>query len=183
MTRKRPALPFHFAQICMRSFLLRFDNVAPRASGRVVLRGGRARHAGLTSALLTVIGACGPAHAGTPAPAVAPAVAALRRSVDSMVNAPQFRSAIFGILVVDPATGDTLVSHNAGKLFMPASNQKLLTGSVALQLLGPDYRYQTFVGASGPVLDGTCGRQGPLQRSFLRHPEARRIAPALRFSP
>ena len=155
MTRKRPALPFHFAQICMRSFLLRFDNVAPRASGRVVLRGGRARHAGLTSALLTVIGACGPAHAGTPAPAVAPAVAALRRSVDSMVNAPQFRSALFGILVVDPATGDTLVSHNAGKLFMPASNQKLLTGSVALQLLGPDYRYQTFVGASGPVLDGT----------------------------
>lgn len=74
--------------------------------------------------------------------------------VDSMVAAPQFRSAQFGILVVDPVAGDTLVSHNAGRLFIPASNQKLLTGAVALQLLGADYRYQTTVGASGPVVDG-----------------------------
>lgn len=85
---------------------------------------------------------------------MAPAVVALRHSVDSMVDAPQFRSALFGILVVDPASGDTLVSHNAGKLFIPASNQKLLTGAVALQLLGPDFRFQTHVGATGAVADG-----------------------------
>lgn len=71
-----------------------------------------------------------------------------------MVAAPQFRSAQLGILVVDPVSGDTLVSHNAGKLFMPASNQKILTGAAALQLLGPDFRFSTTMAASGPVADG-----------------------------
>ena len=87
-----------------------------------------------------------------PSPALAPPVAALRRMVDSLVGDTLFRSALFGILVVDPASGDTLVSHNAGKLFIPASNQKLLTGAVALQLLGPDYRFTTTLAASGPVV-------------------------------
>ena len=39
----------------------------------------------------------------------------------------------------DAATGDTLYSHNAGKLFMPASNQKLLTGATALAQLVSAY--------------------------------------------
>jgi len=55
----------------------------------------------------------------------------------------------WGILVVDPASGDTLYSRNAGKLFIPASNQKLITGSVALHLLGPDYRFSTLFAAAG----------------------------------
>ncbi|MBK6304868.1 MAG: D-alanyl-D-alanine carboxypeptidase [Gemmatimonadetes bacterium] len=71
-----------------------------------------------------------------------------------MVADPKFRSAQLGILVVDPTTGDTLVSHNAGKLFIPASNQKILTGATALHLLGPDFRFSTTVSASGPVVDG-----------------------------
>ena len=73
-----------------------------------------------------------------------------------------------GILVVNPQTGDTLFSRNAGKLFMPASNQKIITGSVALALLGPDYRYKTtFVGLGlirDSVLDGdlvVVGRGDP----------------------
>lgn len=71
-----------------------------------------------------------------------------------MVSAPQFRTAQLGILVVDPLSGDTLVSHNAGKLFIPASNQKILTGAVALQLLGPAFRFSTTIAASAPVVDG-----------------------------
>jgi len=71
-----------------------------------------------------------------------------------MVREPQFRSAQFGILVVDPRRGDTLVSHNAGKLFIPASNQKILTGAVALERLGRNYRFATTIGTSGPVVDG-----------------------------
>ncbi|MEP7381447.1 MAG: D-alanyl-D-alanine carboxypeptidase/D-alanyl-D-alanine-endopeptidase [Gemmatimonadota bacterium] len=140
----------------MRSFLTRVHNGLPRDDTRRLDRRPRVAASVLWQApvLLLALSACAPARASTPAPRVAPAVAALRQRVDSMVNAPQFRSALFGILVVNPETGDTLVSHNAGKLFIPASNQKLLTGAVALQLLGGDYRYQTTVGASGPVVDG-----------------------------
>lgn len=58
-----------------------------------------------------------------------------------------------GILVVNPQSGDTLFSRNAGKLFMPASNEKILTGAVALALLGPDYRYKTSFVALGMIPD------------------------------
>jgi D-alanyl-D-alanine carboxypeptidase/D-alanyl-D-alanine-endopeptidase (penicillin-binding protein 4) len=71
-----------------------------------------------------------------------------------MVAAPEFRNAHWGILVVDPEQGDTLYSHNAGKLFMPASNMKIVTGSVALAQLGADFRFNTAFVAAGPVCGG-----------------------------
>jgi len=81
--------------------------------------------------------------------------AVLARSIDSMIGARDFRSANWGILIVDPERGDTLYSHNAAKLFIPASNQKLVTSSVMLERLGPDFRYKTYVVAQGRVTDGT----------------------------
>jgi D-alanyl-D-alanine carboxypeptidase/D-alanyl-D-alanine-endopeptidase (penicillin-binding protein 4) len=61
------------------------------------------------------------------------------------------------VLVVNPATGDTLYSRNAGRLFMPASNQKILTGAAALALLGADFQWRTVVTADPGALaaDGT----------------------------
>ncbi|MDQ8146193.1 MAG: D-alanyl-D-alanine carboxypeptidase/D-alanyl-D-alanine-endopeptidase [Gemmatimonadota bacterium] len=75
--------------------------------------------------------------------------------VDSLIGDPRFRSAHWGVLVVDPLTGDTIVSRNAGKLFMPASNQKLLTGALALTQLGADHRFETRLLGSGRVVNGT----------------------------
>lgn len=80
--------------------------------------------------------------------------AALRAGVDSLLADPMWRNSNWGILVVDPATRDTLYSHNAGKLFMPASNEKLLTGSTALAQLGDDYRFSTWFVSSAPVVNG-----------------------------
>lgn len=107
-----------------------------------------------------VLSACAPAT-GT-LPVVAPAGsgfavgsrAQFAAGIDSVVQSPEFRNAHWGILVVDPERGDTLYSHNAGKLFMPASNQKIITGAVALARLGPDYRYGTAFIAGGPITDG-----------------------------
>jgi D-alanyl-D-alanine carboxypeptidase/D-alanyl-D-alanine-endopeptidase (penicillin-binding protein 4) len=69
----------------------------------------------------------------------------IRYTVDSVVAAPMWRNARLGILIVDPESGDTLASHDADRLFMPASNQKLLTGAIATTLLGPDFRWRTPV--------------------------------------
>jgi D-alanyl-D-alanine carboxypeptidase/D-alanyl-D-alanine-endopeptidase (penicillin-binding protein 4) len=80
--------------------------------------------------------------------------ASLRHAIDSMLAAPETQSARWGVLIVDPERGDTLYSHDAGKLMVPASNQKILTAAVALDVLGPDYRYETPVVASGRIRDG-----------------------------
>ncbi|MFL5619443.1 MAG: D-alanyl-D-alanine carboxypeptidase/D-alanyl-D-alanine-endopeptidase [Gemmatimonadaceae bacterium] len=109
------------------------------------------------------LAACGgarvapPASPRVPSPAVMPAPdarAALKASIDSSVGTPEFRNAHWGILIVDPARGETLYTRNADKLFMPASNQKIITGSVALTQLGPEYRWSTTVLARGPIRRG-----------------------------
>ena len=97
--------------------------------------------------------ACTPAG-GAPGGGPSPArvtVRSLRADIDSMLGAPEFRNAHWGVLIVDPAAGDTLYSREAGKLFMPASNMKLVTGAVALARLGPDWRFRTVLATTGGV--------------------------------
>lgn len=108
-------------------------------------------------AVLGVACATSGAH---PSPAAASPRAALRYTIDSMVRQPQFRDAQFGVLIVDPERGDTLYSLNAGKLFMPASNMKIVTGAASLVELGPDYTFRTDFAAGGRVVHDTL--QGAL---------------------
>jgi len=79
--------------------------------------------------------------------------AELTHSIDSLTSQPVFRNAQWGVLIVNPRTGDTLYSKNAGKLFMPASNMKIVTSAVALTLLGADYSYRTTFASDGEVRD------------------------------
>jgi D-alanyl-D-alanine carboxypeptidase/D-alanyl-D-alanine-endopeptidase (penicillin-binding protein 4) len=104
-------------------------------------------------AMLLVMGACAPSpQRGGPAPLRNPR-AALRHSIDSLVSNSLLRNSHIGLLVVNPASGDTLYSRNAGKLFMPASNMKIITGAAALALLGPDYRFTTTFVSRGAIRD------------------------------
>ncbi|MDB4882719.1 MAG: D-alanyl-D-alanine carboxypeptidase/D-alanyl-D-alanine-endopeptidase, partial [Gemmatimonadetes bacterium] len=117
----------------------------------------------LRSTLLILLAGCASGGAATTPPSsLATAVAtpardsrtSLAQFVDSMVSAPQFRSAHWGVLVVDPGRGETLYAHNADKLFVPASNMKLVTGVTALTRLGADFRWATTLLARGAVRDG-----------------------------
>src|SRR5687767_3878197 len=107
---------------------------------------------------VAALAACGGARATTtPSPRVPAAItrATLPRMIDSMVNAPEFRTALWGILIVDPEARDTLYAHNSAKLFIPASNQKLVSGSVILEQLGPEFRFRTTLATHGTIADGT----------------------------
>ena len=127
--------------------------------------------------LLVAGAACRPATNTGPRPSLGSGTnAALRTMIDSLADAPEFSNAHWGILIVDPERGDTLYSRNAGKLFMPASNMKILTSSTALAQLGPDYRYRTVFAARGTVANGTLngdllviGRGDPSVSDHMLH--------------
>lgn len=72
--------------------------------------------------------------------------ATLAERIDQIVAATAAaRTAFWGIEAVDLATGKTLVEHNAHNFFVPASNTKLFTTSMALSRLGPDFTFKTRV--------------------------------------
>jgi len=60
----------------------------------------------------------------------------------------------FGYFVVDVADGSVVAELNADQPFMPASVAKVPTTAAALQILGPDHRFETTVLAEGEVVDG-----------------------------
>ncbi|HLH42520.1 MAG TPA: D-alanyl-D-alanine carboxypeptidase/D-alanyl-D-alanine-endopeptidase [Bryobacteraceae bacterium] len=64
----------------------------------------------------------------------------LEAAVDS---GPFAQHSTTGISVIDLGTGKALYSRNASRLFLPASNMKLFTTALALETLGPDYRFTT----------------------------------------
>lgn len=105
--------------------------------------------------LLVLLGGAACTHgAFAPAPAFGDR-AGLRHAIDSMLAAPEIRHARLGVLIVDPERGDTLYSRDAGKLLVPASNQKIVTSALSLDALGPDFRFRTPILARGAIRDST----------------------------
>jgi D-alanyl-D-alanine carboxypeptidase/D-alanyl-D-alanine-endopeptidase (penicillin-binding protein 4) len=76
-------------------------------------------------------------------------VAALAAEVDSALADPAFARASWGVVIQSLDDGQVLYRRNAERLFLPASNLKLLTASAALARLGADFRYRTTVVAHG----------------------------------
>jgi serine-type D-Ala-D-Ala carboxypeptidase/endopeptidase (penicillin-binding protein 4) len=95
--------------------------------------------------------------------------AALGQRIDSILARPAMRRADWGVEVRDAQTGELLYGRNADRLFVPASNLKLIVAATAAHHLAPDYRFRTTVYATGPVADGALdgdlvlyGRGDPL---------------------
>ncbi|MBV8151261.1 MAG: D-alanyl-D-alanine carboxypeptidase/D-alanyl-D-alanine-endopeptidase, partial [Candidatus Eremiobacteraeota bacterium] len=75
--------------------------------------------------------------------------AVLARDLDGLLSrAATVQGAHAGLLAVETATGHVLYARDAGDAFTPASSFKVLTGSAALATLGPDFTFETSVGAA-----------------------------------
>jgi len=79
---------------------------------------------------------------------------ALQRDIDLILSAPVLNRGFWGVLVRNVDRDETLYSHNAAKLMMPASTMKVVTLAAAADKLGWDYTFSTRVFASGPISDG-----------------------------
>ncbi|MGI8906052.1 MAG: D-alanyl-D-alanine carboxypeptidase/D-alanyl-D-alanine endopeptidase [Candidatus Sumerlaeaceae bacterium] len=60
----------------------------------------------------------------------------------------------WGVKVVLQQTGQTIFEYNPDAAFIPASNRKLFTGALALDQLGPDFRFRSYLYRTGEVDSG-----------------------------
>ncbi len=81
-------------------------------------------------------------------------IAALGHTIDALLKNGALRGAQIGLIAADTVRGTLLYSRNADEEFMPASNFKLLVGSAALQILGPNFSYVTSVLGDRAPSDG-----------------------------
>jgi D-alanyl-D-alanine carboxypeptidase/D-alanyl-D-alanine-endopeptidase (penicillin-binding protein 4) len=63
---------------------------------------------------------------------------------------PVLDHASWGVVVRSLVSGDTLYQVNSRKLFVPASNMKIVTLAAAAERLGWDYSYETTLVSTGP---------------------------------
>lgn len=78
----------------------------------------------------------------------------LAERIDKFINGDRYRSAHWGILVVDAQSGETLYDHQSHKFFAPASTTKLYSVGAALDALGAEHRFETQVFAKGNIAEG-----------------------------
>jgi D-alanyl-D-alanine carboxypeptidase/D-alanyl-D-alanine-endopeptidase (penicillin-binding protein 4) len=89
------------------------------------------------------------------APTLAPgAEPSLAGRLDALMDAPDYKQARWGMLVVDAETGKTLYERSPDRLFVPASVTKLYSCAAALVALGPDFRFETHVRRNGEATGG-----------------------------
>lgn len=99
-------------------------------------------------------------------------------ALQQFINNPALNHATVGISVKDLSTGKTIISHNENKSLTTASIMKLVTTATALELLGPNFRYETklaldaadpskllVIGSGDPTLGTSVFKENPY--SFL----------------
>ncbi len=76
-------------------------------------------------------------------------LALLKSEIDDILDDPNFSNAVLGVYIKSVKNGEVLYKSNQDKLFVPASAVKLFTTASALLYLGPNYKYETTIYASG----------------------------------
>lgn len=106
------------------------------------------------SLALLLAAACAPgAGVAGPRPAVS-RVATTSAALDSIFADTAMAHAHWGVLVRSLDTGETLFERQADRMFVPASNMKVVTATAVLEALGPEHRWRTAVGHTGRIEGG-----------------------------
>lgn len=71
--------------------------------------------------------------------------------IDTLLSEPGLKGGFQGVIIQSLKDGSTWYERNAELMFIPASNEKLLTSSCVLNALGPDWRYVTRLLRAGEI--------------------------------
>lgn len=126
----------------------------------------RLRACALGAVLASGCASARPAVVVPPEPPAAPgglaAVAAtpsrtarLAEALDAILASPTFGRASVSVVVRSLDTGETLFRRNGQTWLVPASTMKVLTAVAAAERLGWQYRFETRLVATGPIVNGT----------------------------
>ena len=72
-------------------------------------------------------------------------IISFRKSIKSILSNPCLRKNNYGIKIFSLDRGETLYEVRSNKLFIPASNAKIITTAVALKYLGANYHFTTKI--------------------------------------
>jgi D-alanyl-D-alanine carboxypeptidase/D-alanyl-D-alanine-endopeptidase (penicillin-binding protein 4) len=76
-------------------------------------------------------------------------VSKFRKSVNSILSSTCLRKNNYGVKIYSLDRGETLYEIRSKRLFIPASNAKVLTTAAALKYLGSNYRFSTGIYTDG----------------------------------
>lgn len=85
---------------------------------------------------------------------VLPAQSTIQDHVRDFARDPELTGALISVSVMDLATGRTIGGHQTELACIPASTQKLITTAVAMDVLGPDHRFETRLIITGEIAEG-----------------------------
>lgn len=86
-------------------------------------------------------------------PLVSTATGKVSERIASIFNSESLKNASTSICAIT-SDGDTLVNIDSHKMLVPASILKLVTTALAMEDLGPDYRWKTEICHDGQIKDG-----------------------------
>lgn len=75
--------------------------------------------------------------------------------IDSLLALPDYSNTKVGIAIYALDDKNMLYENNSQRLFVPASNMKLVTSACALSKLGPDFQFRTEIFSTGGIENGT----------------------------
>jgi D-alanyl-D-alanine carboxypeptidase/D-alanyl-D-alanine-endopeptidase (penicillin-binding protein 4) len=82
-------------------------------------------------------------------------IEAVQQKITNWQTTPELSNASICIAVSDYKTGEILIKSEPQQSLVPASIMKVVTTATALEVLGPDFRFQTTMAASGIIRNDT----------------------------
>ncbi len=75
----------------------------------------------------------------------------VNKILKEIVKDNDFKNAGFGFYAMDTKTGQVIARYHPDKALRPASNQKLISTATALELYGPEYKFETKLEYTGKI--------------------------------
>lgn len=107
----------------------------------------------LQFALPLALAACAKSPPAAPAAPLEP-LQQLRNEIVAATRAPGVQRGVWGVAVHSLDRDERLIDLDAHRLLVPASVAKIAAVATAAEAVGWDYRFETTVEATGPVVDG-----------------------------